>query len=298
MRDVAHVKEEFMNPRVGTVIKANVTDENDKYFFAQVDGFTYEIDKAELQKPLKIGGFVTGFAYENEGHKLQITKKTPAAQKSVYGWGTVVASRHDLGVFVSIGLPNKDVVVSLDDLPTISTLWPQKGDRLMIAIKEDTKGRLWGEIAQQNIIHAVSRQAPQSIKSKTVKATVYRNKMAGTLVVTDEYYLGFIHPSQRNDEPRLGQVVDARVIGVNDDGSLNLSLKPLAYKTMDEDAQFLLIQLQRRADHFLPFNDKSNPEAIKKQFGFSKSQFKRALGHLYKDRLIEQTEDGIKLNEK
>lgn len=286
-----------MNPTVGTTIKAQVTDENSQFFFAQVDGFTYEIDKSELQKPLKLGGFVTGFAYENEDHKLQITKNVPTAQKDVYGWGTVVANRHDLGVFVAIGLPNKDVVVSLDDLPTITSLWPQKGDRLMIAIKEDGKGRLWGEIAQQNIINAVSRRAPQEMKSKQIKATVYRNKMAGTLVLTEDYYLGFIHPSQRDDEPRLGEVVNARVIGVRDDGTLNLSLKPLAYKTMNEDATFLLLQLQRRSDHFLPFNDKSNPEAIKRQFGFSKSQFKRALGHLYKERLIEQVDDGIKLVE-
>lgn len=286
-----------MNPTVGTTIKAQVTDENSQFFFAQVDGFTYEIDKSELQKPLKLGGFVTGFAYENENHKLQITKNVPTAQKDVYGWGTVVANRHDLGVFVAIGLPNKDIVVSLDDLPTITSLWPQKGDRLMIAIKEDGKGRLWGEIAQQNIINAVSRRAPQEMKSKQIKATVYRNKMAGTLVLTEDYYLGFIHPSQRDDEPRLGEVVNARVIGVRDDGTLNLSLKPLAYKTMNEDATFLLLQLQRRSDHFLPFNDKSNPEAIKRQFGFSKSQFKRALGHLYKERLIEQVDGGIKLVE-
>lgn len=286
-----------MNPTVGTTIKAQVTDENSQFFFAQVDGFTYEIDKSELQKPLKLGGFVTGFAYENEDHKLQITKNVPTAQKDVYGWGTVVANRHDLGVFVAIGLPDKDIVVSLDDLPTITSLWPQKGDRLMIAIKEDSKGRLWGEIAQQNIINAVSRRAPQEMKSKQIKATVYRNKMAGTLVLTEDYYLGFIHPSQRDDEPRLGEIVNARVIGVRDDGTLNLSLKPLAYKTMNEDATFLLLQLQRRSDHFLPFNDKSNPEAIKRQFGFSKSQFKRALGHLYKERLIEQVDGGIKLVE-
>lgn len=112
----------MINPTVGTIIKANVTDENDGYFFAQVDGHTYEIDKLELEKPLKIGGFVTGFAYENENHKFQITKQLPTVQKDVYGWGTVVANRHDLGVFVAIGLPNKDLVVSLDDLPTISTL--------------------------------------------------------------------------------------------------------------------------------------------------------------------------------
>ncbi|MGX7051405.1 CvfB family protein [Leuconostoc palmae] len=285
------------NPIVGEIVKASVTDENEHYFFAQIDGHTYEISKAELQKPLKLGGLVTGFAYENENHKLEITKTIPTVQKDSYGWGTVVATRHDLGVFVAIGLPNKDLVVSLDDLPTITTLWPQKGDRLMLSMKEDNKGRLWGEIAQQSIFSAVARRAPQEMKSKKVKATVYRNKIAGTLVITDDYFLGFIHPSQRYDEPRLGEVVNARVIGVRDDGTLNLSVKPLAYKTMDEDAKFLLMQLQRRKDQFLPFNDKSDPEAIKRQFGFSKSQFKRALGHLYKARLIEQIDQGIHLVE-
>ncbi|GAP03568.1 CvfB family protein [Fructobacillus tropaeoli] len=289
-----------MDTTLGQVIKASVTDENSQYFFAQIDGVTYEIDKSELEKPLKVGGFVTGFAYQNEGHRLQITKTIPAVQKDQYSWGTVVNARHDLGVFVNIGLPNKDLVVSLDDLPTIKDLWPKTGDRLLLAIKEDNKGRLWGKLAQQDIIQAVSRQAKLGAgikKGDQVEATVYRNKLVGTLVLTADYQLGFIHPSQREQEPRLGEVVKARVLGVNDRGIVNLLLKPLAYKLMDEDASFLLIQLQRKADHFLPFNDKSDPEAIKAQFGFSKSQFKRALGRLYKERLITQVDGGIQLTE-
>ena len=105
------------------------------------------------------------------------------------------------------------------------------------------------------------------------------NKIAGTL---EDYHLV-------NDEPR----VSARWCSGRRD--VEFVARLLAYKTMDEDAQFLLLQLQRRADHFLPFNIKSNPEAIKRQFGFSKSQFKRALGHLYKARLIEQVDGGIQL---
>ncbi|CAK1251528.1 Predicted RNA-binding protein YitL [Fructobacillus cardui] len=289
-----------MDTTLGQVIKASVTDENSQYFFAQVDGMTYEIDKSELEKPLKVGGFVTGFAYQNESHRFQITKTIPTVQKDQYAWGTVVNARHDLGVFVNIGLPNKDLVVSLDDLPTIKDLWPKTGDRLWLAIKEDNKGRLWGKLAQQDIIQAVSRQAKLGAgikKGDQVEATVYRNKLVGTLVLTADYQLGFIHPSQREQEPRLGEVVKARVLGVNDRGIVNLSLKPLAYKLMDDDASFLLIQLQRKANHFLPFNDKSNPEAIKAQFGFSKSQFKRALGRLYKERLITQVDGGIQLTE-
>lgn len=291
-----------MNEQLGQIIKAKVTDENGDYFYAQTDGgHTYEIDKDELQKPLKIGGFVTGFAYQNEDHRLQITKAVPDVQKDQYAWGKVVQGRSDLGVFVDIGLANKDLVVSLDDLPTIHDLWPKKGDCLLLAIKEDNKGRLWGQLAQQDIVKAVSRQARLGAgikKGDKIKATVYRNKLVGTLVLTDNYCLGFIHPSQRDVEPRLGEVVEARVLGVNEHGVINLSLKPLAYQVMDEDAQFLLLQLQRKPEHFLPFNDKSAPDAIKKQFGFSKSQFKRALGRLYKERVIEQVDDGIRLTAK
>lgn len=285
-----------MTPIIGSTIKAQVTDQNDEFFFAQVDGLTYQIEKVELQKPLKLGGWVTGFAYRNQNHQLQISKTIPAVQKDQYAWGTVVANRHDLGVFVDIGLPNKDIVVSLDDLPTIKTLWPQKGDQLLLSLKEDHKGLLWGEIAQADIVKSVARRAnPQVKENHKTKATVYRNKMAGTLVITPECYLGFIHPSQRDSEPRLGEQVEARIIGVNEQGVLNLSLKPLAYQVMDEDARFLLLQLQRKADHFLPFNDKSDPDAIRAQFGFSKAQFKRALGRLYKQGLIEQVPEGTRL---
>ncbi|MDD9138861.1 RNA-binding protein [Fructobacillus sp. CRL 2054] len=291
-----------MNEQLGQIIKAKVTDENGEYFYAQTDGgHTYEIDKDELMKPLKIGGYVTGFAYQNEDHRLQITKAVPDVQKDQYSWGKVVQARSDLGIFVDIGLANKDLAVSLDDLPTMKELWPKKGDRLLLSIKEDNKGRLWGKPAQQDIIQAVSRQARLGAgikKGDKIKATVYRNKLVGTLVITDDYCLGFIHPSQREVEPRLGEVVEARVLGVNDRGIINLSLKPLAYKVMDEDAQFLLLQLQRKPEHFLPFNDKSAPEDIKMQFGFSKSQFKRALGRLYKDHLIEMVDGGIKLTDK
>ena len=61
--------------------------------------------------------------------------------------GTVVKVQRNLGVFVNIGLPNKDVVVSMDDMPAMAELWPSKGDRLMVALSVDDKGRIWGKLA-------------------------------------------------------------------------------------------------------------------------------------------------------
>ncbi len=52
--------------------------------------------------------------------------------------------RRDLGAFVNIGLPDKDMVVSLDEMPSMKKLWPKKGDRLMISLRVDEKDRMWG----------------------------------------------------------------------------------------------------------------------------------------------------------
>lgn len=286
-----------MTHKIGEIISAKVTDENDKYYYAQIDGLTYEIDKSELQKPLKIGGVVTGFAYKNEKHNLQITKNIPDVRLGHYAWGEVTDIRRDLGVFVNIGLPNKDVVVSLDELPTIKELWPQRGDKLMITLRIDKKDRLWGELASVDILQAVRIPAKPDMKNKQVKATVYRLKMVGTLVITPDYNFGFIHPDERQREPRLGEEVDARVIGVREDGVLNLSLRPRAYEAISDDAAMLLTLLQRSSTHSLPFTDKSDPKQIKKYFGMSKSQFKRAVGNLYKQRKITQNENGLFLVE-
>ena len=301
MVDAADVKRYMekinMTHKIGDIISAKVTDENDKYYFAQVDGLTYEIDKVELLKPLKVGGVVSGFAYENEKHNLQITKNIPDVRLGHFAWGTVTDIRRDLGVFVNIGLPNKDVVVSLDELPTIKELWPQRGDKLMITLRIDKKDRLWGELASADILQAVRIPAKADMKNKQVKATVYRLKMVGTLVITPDYNFGFIHPDERQREPRLGEEVDARVIGVRDDGVLNLSLRPRAYEAISDDAAMLLTLLQRSSTKSLPFTDKSDPKQIKKYFGMSKSQFKRAVGNLYKQRKITQNENGLFLVE-
>lgn len=280
-----------MNQALGTVVTAVMIDENEQDYFVQParNGQTYRLAKAEVERPLHIGGSVKGFAYENDQHQLQLTvTHVPTIQVDHYDFGTVVAVRRDLGVFVDIGLPNKDIVVSLDDLPTLKHLWPQPGDRLMMALRVDDHDRIWGQLADEEIFNTIASRPSARMKNWNLKATVFRLKLAGTLVLTENYRLGFIHPSERDQEPRLGQEVQTRVIGLSNHGSLNLSLKPRAYQAIDDDAQQILALLKRSPHQTLPVTDKSSPAEIKDRFGFSKGQFKRAVGHLLKARLVSQ----------
>lgn len=285
-----------MNKDLGTVVTALVTDKNEQAYFVQKSGVTYRLAKTEVEAELDLGDTIKGFAYESIKKELSFTTNIPKSQVGHFGWGEVVEVRKDLGVFVDIGLPDKEIVVSLDFLSDIKSLWPKKGDRLMIGLTVDDKDRIWGELADEELMRSIAR-IPQGDdwRNKDVTGTVYRLKMVGTFILTDDYYIGFIHPTEREVEPRLGEQVNARVIGVSPHGMLNLSLKPRVHEALEGDAQMILTLLQRSATQSLPYYDKSDPDDIRDYFGISKAQFKRALGRLMKEGLIIQEDGQTKL---
>lgn len=202
--------------------------------------------------------------------------------------GKVTEVRYGLGVFVDIGLPNKDIVISLDDLPLDKNIWPRKDDRLLIRLETDEKDRIWAKMADENIFEQLSAHFPNDMKNKNVFATVYASREVGAFVLTSDYYLGFVHESQMGRPLRLGEQFKGRVIGISQYGRLNLSSLPRSFEEIDDDAQMILMSLRRKESKTLPFYDKSDAQEIKNYFGISKSAFKRALGHLLKANYIEE----------
>lgn len=283
-----------MNNLLATVITALVTDENDKAYFVQKDGITFTLDKAEGQH--KVGDMVKGFAYIDLRQKARLTTKEITASRTSYGWGTVTEVRRDLGVFVDTGLPDKEVVVSLDVLPEMKELWPKKGDKLYVKLDVDKKDRIWALPAEPEVFQKMAGPAYDNMHNQTWPAIVYRLKLTGTFVYLPENnMLGFIHPSERYAEPRLGEVVNARVIGFREiDRTLNLSLKPRSFEMLENDAQMILTYLESNGG-FMTLNDKSSPDDIKATFGISKGQFKKALGGLMKAKKIKQDQFGTEL---
>lgn len=283
---------------IGHIVSGEVTDESDQFYVISVAGRALRLAKKELMKPLKHGSHFKGFAYENDHHQLQITRQIPRVQIDRYAFGTVVKAQRGLGVFIDIGLANKDVVVSLDDLPEIPQLWPQAGDRLMVALRVDKKARMWAVPADETVIKAVSQAADYGqLKNQSLTVTAYRLKLTGTLVLTKTFNLGFIPPEERQEEPRLGQELATRVIGQFPDGTLKLTTRPRAHEAIDDDAAMILATLQHAPEGKLNFTDKSAPDAIKAYFGISKGQFKRAVGHLMKARLVSQHDGFLWLNQ-
>ncbi|MET3634517.1 RNA-binding virulence regulatory protein CvfB [Streptococcus porcorum] len=283
-----------MKTLLATVLTGMITDENKTYYFVQKDGLTFALSKEEGEHQL--GDMVQGFAYSDMKQKLRLTTKEVSATQTTYGWGQVTEVRRDLGVFVDTGLPDKQVVVSLDLLPEMKELWPKKGDQLYVRLEVDKKERIWAIPAELEVFQKLAGKAYDNMQNQNLRAIVYRLKLSGTFVyLPDNNMLGFIHPSERFSEPRLGEEVTARVIGFREvDRTLNLSLKPRSFEMLENDAQMILTYLESNGG-FMTLNDKSSPEDIKATFGISKGQFKKALGGLMKAKKIKQDPFGTEL---
>lgn len=283
-----------MNDLLATVITGLIKEENANDYFIQKEGLTFALSKGEGER--QIDDMVTGFAYTDMKQKARLTTKEISSTRTSYGWGEVTEVRRDLGVFVDTGIPNKEIVVSLDVLPEMKELWPKKGDKLYIRLEVDKKDRIWGIPAEPEVFQKMASPAYNNMQNQHWPAIVYRLKLTGTFVYLPENnMLGFIRPSERYAEPRLGQVLDARVIGFREvDRTLNLSLKPRSFEMLENDAQMIVTYLEANGG-FMTLNDKSSPEEIKATFGISKGQFKKALGGLMKAKRIKQDATGTEL---
>lgn len=275
---------------LGTIAKGKIIDENDNAYYVQIDGVTYELKKQELTQDEipKVGDEIEGFIYDNKSHDREMTQFLPFAQPDQYGWGKVTEVQPGLGVFVDVGLPDKDVVISMDDLPRERERWPRRDDRILVRLETDYKDRIWAKLADENIFDQLAANFPNGMNNENVFGTVYATREIGAFVLTNDYYLGFVHESQMPRPMRLGEQFKGRVIGISQYGRLNLSALPRAFEEIDDDAQMILMSLRRRETKTLPFYDKSDAQEIKRYFGISKSAFKRALGHLLKAGLIEE----------
>lgn len=279
---------------IGQTISAIIVEESERFYFLQKGEDLLRLDKTEGEHT--VGDVVTGFVYVDKDDHRRLTTLEQKATNEHYGWGTVTAVRKDLGVFVDTGLPGKDVVVSLDDLPLEKDQWPKVGDQLYVKLIIDRKERIWGHLAWHEDFWNLAGPGYDNMQNQDLRAIVYRNKESGTFVyLPDNNMLGFIHPNERFSVPRVGQELQVRVIGFRkEDRSLNLSAKPRAYEMLDADSQMILAYLQSMGGK-MAFNDKSNPDEIKATFGISKGQFKKALGGLMKAKKIKQSPEGTEL---
>ncbi len=226
------------------------------------------------------------FLFQDRQGRLTATMTIPSITLHTFGWAKVEEVKREMGVYVNIGI-DKAMLLSKDDLPPLVEVWPQVDDLVYCTLEIGKNGRLFIRLAREADFQDIAKHADKSLFNKNVTGTIYRTLYAGSFIFTVDGYLGFIHASERKEEPRIGQRVTGRVIEVKDDGTINVSLLPRKHEAMGEDAEKVYAYMESR-NGAMPYWDKSQPDDIEARFGMSKGAFKRALGKLMKEGKVYQ----------
>ena len=117
----------------------------------------------------------------------------------------------------------------------------------------------------------------------------------GFTVLIDEEFEGLLYRNEIFQEIKERQRIAGFIKKIREDGKIDVSLKPQGFRnviTLDTEK---VVEAIYDHDGFLPLTDKSSPEVIKQELLMSKKAFKRAVGTLYKEKVIRILENGLEL---
>lgn len=116
----------------------------------------------------------------------------------------------------------------------------------------------------------------------------------GWNVIINELHQGLLYKDDIFQELQTGDRMKGIIKKTRPDGKIDVTLQRPGYRSIEPNAQEILTALEVKGG-FLPLTDKSTPEEIQQQLHMSKKSFKRALGTLYKKRIVDISEKGIAL---
>ena len=116
----------------------------------------------------------------------------------------------------------------------------------------------------------------------------------GYNAIVNNKYLGLIYENEIFKPIRIGDEMKGYVKQLREDNKIDLRLEKFGYNAVEPNAKIIL-EFIRNNKGELKLTDKSSPEEIKEQFQMSKKIFKKAIGSLYKDKVVRLEKDGIYL---
>lgn len=241
------------------------------------------LPRKQVPEHTKVGDTIEVFVYRDSQDRKIATTNRPYLTVGEIGVLKVV-SVAGIGAFMDCGL-ERDILLPFKE----QTTRVAEGESYPVYMYVDKSDRL---CVTMRLYQHLDMNSPYK-KNDMVHGIVYEYKdHMGAFILVEGKYSGLVPKKELYQKVSVGEEIEGRIMNVREDGKLDISLRKVAYVQMNEDAE----RIEQRMDELggiLPFTDKASPEKIKAEFGMSKNEFKRAVGHLLKAGKIEITDQEI-----
>ncbi|OPJ56388.1 CvfB family protein [Alkalithermobacter paradoxus] len=255
-------------------------------FGVYLDGGDVEIllPRKYVPKEAKIDDVLKVFIYKDSEDRIIATTLAPKAKVGDFAY-LKVNDVNKYGAFLDWGL-EKDLLVPYGQ----QKLKMEKGRSYIVRVHLDKVTQRI--LATTKISKFLEYDEILLNEGDEVDILVCDFNDIGIGAIIDNKYYGMLYRNEVYKNLRLGDKEKAYVKKIRPDGKIDLTLRRRNYEEIDMNKDKIMEKLSQN-DGFIPLNDKSSPEEIKKEFNISKRNFKDAVGRLYKEGKIELKENGI-----
>lgn len=252
-------------------------------------------DDGEILLPLryvpegvKEGDELNVFLYLDNEERLVATTQTPLVQVGEFAF-LEVNWVNKYGAFLNWGLM-KDLFVPFRE----QKMRMIQGKSYIVYCYQDKES--YRLMASAKVNKFLSNEMPPYQEGQEVDILIWQKTDLGFKAIVENKFSALLYNSEIFQPLHTGMRLKAFVKQVREDGKIDLILQQAGPRKVDDFAETLLKYIR---DHkgFTSFNDKSDAEEIYETFGVSKKTFKKAVGELYKMRLIILQPDGIRLKD-
>lgn len=149
-------------------------------------------------------------------------------------------------------------------------------------------------IASSRLDKFLSQQVPDYKEGEEVDLILFEQTDLGYRALINRDHVGMIYRNEIFRQVQMGKQIKGYIKRVREDQKIDLSLQQAGYQGIDEISQTILAIIQKSGAK-VAVTDKSPPDDIYALFGVSKKVFKKAIGALYKKRIISIQPDGISI---
>lgn len=250
------------------------------------DGEEILMPRAYVPLGCSVGDEVSVFVYLDSEDRIIATTETPRCTVGEFAFLKAVGIT-TVGAFLDWGL-KKDLLVPYRE----QTVKMKEGLSYVVYVYVDPKtNRIVGTTRLDKY---VSGETDGYKQKQEVDVLVVRRTELGYAVIINGKNWGLVYRNEIFGPLRIGQRMKGFVKEVRPDGKIDIRLQRVGREEYEHVAEKVMEALMAN-DGVVKMGDNTEPEVIYNAFGCSKKTYKKAIGHLYRERKIALTEDGVKL---